>query len=138
MYMYQTQYRNHAKHSKSPPWDSHRSKTVGVIQEAKRKYSTLAQIWFLSAATAKAFTTVFAGFAFTFCSTPNIILTPAFVAGFTLVLMRATPGMVKIPVFFTSFVAMAARDSKTTEHSFVFKPCSSAIAFTMAPFVMAL
>merc|ERR1719161_1347987 len=46
--------------------------------------------------------------------------------------------MAKTPVFFTSLVAMAARDSNTTEHSFVFKPCSSAIAFTMAPLVMAL
>merc|ERR1711970_656513 len=106
--MCQPQYQNHAKHSKSPPWDSHRSKTVGVLQDAKRK-PTLAQIWFLSAATAKAFTTVFAGCAFTFFSTPNITLTPAFLAGFPLVLMRATPGMVKMPVFFTSAVAIAAK-----------------------------
>merc|ERR1711953_1315333 len=90
-----------------------------------------------SAATGNAFTTVFAGFAFTLVSLPKIILTPAFVAGFMRVLMRQTPGMVNTPVFFTSLVASATRLSITWEHSFCFMPCSFAIAFVRAPFVIA-
>merc|ERR1719281_2028991 len=67
------------------------------------------QICFLSAATGKAFTTVFAGFAFTLVSLPKIILVHAFVAGLVLVLMRHRPGMVNTPVFLTSFVATVTR-----------------------------
>merc|ERR1719263_1740501 len=84
-----------------------------------------------------AFTIVFAGFAFTLVSLPNIILTPAFVAGFVRVLMRQMPGMVNTPVFFTSVVAMATKLLITSEQAFCFKPCSVAIAFIMAPFVIA-
>merc|ERR1719335_2058595 len=95
------------------------------------------QICCLSAATAKAFTTVFAGFALTFVSLPNITLTHAFVAGLVLVLMRQTPGMVNTPDFFTSVVATVTKLFSTLEQAFVFNPCSVAIAFNRAPFVIA-
>merc|ERR1712072_1159998 len=121
--------------SKPALWDSHSPRTSGTCQTPSQcTHLDLA----LSAAAGKAFTTVLAGFAFTFCSTPNIILTPALVAGLVLVLMRTRPGMANTPVFLTPLVAMAARDSNTTEHSFVFKSCSVAIALIMAPLVMAL
>merc|ERR1711874_152916 len=61
------------------------------------------------AATAKALTTVFAGFAFTTTSFPNIILFPALVAGFTRVLILHSPGRVKMPAFFTSLAPISAR-----------------------------
>merc|ERR1719269_218425 len=93
---------------------------------------------FFSAATGKAFTTVFAGFAFTLVSLPNIILTPALVAGLTLVLMRQMPGRVKMPFFLTSLVATVTREFSTPEQAFVFKSCSVAIAFNKAPLVIAL
>merc|ERR1719468_478661 len=60
------------------------------------------QIAALSAATANALTTVLAGLAFTTTSLPNIIFLDAFVAGFLRVLILASPGIVKMPVFFTS------------------------------------
>merc|ERR1719473_594247 len=80
---------------------------------------------------------VFAGFAFTLVSLPNMILTPAFVAGFKRVLMRHTPGTVKTPDALTSFVAMATMLLMTSEQAFCFKPCSVARAFAKAPFVIA-
>merc|ERR1712008_74550 len=55
------------------------------------------QIWALNAATAKALTTVLAGFAFTIVSLPNITFLVALVAGFLLVLILARPGMVNTP-----------------------------------------
>merc|ERR1719443_1173683 len=96
------------------------------------------QICALSAATGKALTTVLAGFAFTFISCPKAILTPALVAGFTRVLILQRPGMVKIPVFFTSVVASVAKLSRRPEHTFVFISCCSASVLTRAPFVMTL
>merc|ERR1719199_1709631 len=96
------------------------------------------QIWSLRAATAKAFTTVLAGFAFTFTSLPKMFLTPALVAGFTRVLILAMPGIVKMPVFFTSAVARAARLSRSSEHAFVIISCFSASSLTMVPFDIAL
>merc|ERR1719421_2154816 len=106
-----------------------------LAQQASKKnrISWSSQICFLSAATGKAFTTVFAGFALTLVSLPNITFTHAFVA----VLMRQIPGSVKMPVFFTSFVARAARLVITPEQAFCFKPCSVAMAFVNAPFVIA-
>merc|ERR1719149_127943 len=98
----------------------------------------LPQICFFSAATGKAFTMVFAGFAFTLVSLPNIILTPALVAGFRRVLMRHTPGMVNTPAFFTSLVASATRLLITSEQALCFKLCSVASALVKAPLVMAL
>merc|ERR1719421_2345552 len=110
-----------------------------LAQQASKKnrISWSSQICFLSAATGKAFTTVFAGFALTLVSLPNITFTHAFVAGLVLVLMRQMPGSVKTPFFFTSFVPTDTRLFKTLEHAFVFKPCSVAMAFKRAPLVMA-
>merc|ERR1719198_1332259 len=71
-------------------------------------------------------------------SLPNIILTPALVAGLTLVLMRQMPGMVKMPDFFTSLVATVTRLFNTLEQAFVFNSFSVAIAFNKAPLVIAL
>merc|ERR1719197_175258 len=85
-----------------------------------------------------ALTTVFAGCAFTFTSLPNIILVPAFVAGFTRVLMRKRFGTLKIPFFFTSAAAMATKLSSTSRQTFAFNSCSSAMAAVKALFVMAL
>merc|ERR1719163_220922 len=96
------------------------------------------QIWAFSAATGKGFTTVLAGLAFTFISWPKAILTPALVAGFTRVLILQRPGMVKMPVFFTSVVASAAKLSRRPAHTFVFISCCSASVLTRAPLVMTL
>merc|ERR1719265_2399833 len=96
------------------------------------------QICFFNAATGYAFTIVLAGFAFTLVSLPNITLTPAFVAGLVRVLIRQTPGTVKIPELLTSFVAMATKLLITSEHAFCFKPLSVARCFMMLPFDMAL
>merc|ERR1719324_1408974 len=101
---------------------------------AKSHRTAPSQICFLSAATGKA---VFAGFAFTLVSLPKIIFVHAFVAGLVLVLMRHRPGTAKTPVFLTSFAATVTRLFSTLEQAFVFKPCSVAIAFNKAPFVMA-
>merc|ERR1711988_2099081 len=79
--------------------------TVRRPLERRQTQPNQAQICALSAATGKAFTTVLAGFALTFISWPNAILTPAFVAGFARVLILHRPGIVKIPVFLTSAVA---------------------------------
>lgn len=91
----------------------------------------------MNAAAGKAFTTVFAGFAFTLVSLPKIILVHAFVAGLVLVLMRQRPGILKIPVFFTSFAATVTRLFKILEQSLVFISCSVAIDFNNSPFVIA-
>merc|ERR1719248_410364 len=110
-----------------------------LAQQASKKNRIRwsSQICFLRAATAKAFTTVFAGFAFTLVSLPNITFTHAFVAGLVLVLIRQTPGMVNTPDFLTSLVATVTRLFKMLEQAFVFKPCSVAMAFNKAPFVIA-
>merc|ERR1712006_76963 len=89
-------------HLKPPPWDSNNKKT----SEKTCQNNIVLQICFFSAAAGKTFTTVFAGFALTLTSLPNIVLTPALVAGFVRVLMRHKPGMANTPVFFTSFAAM--------------------------------
>merc|ERR1712149_96998 len=86
--------------------------------EKAHSYAPLPQTCFFSAATGKAFTIVLAGFAFTLVSLPNIILTPAFVAGFVRVLMRQRPGTVKIPAFLTSAVAMVTKLFTTSEQTF--------------------
>merc|ERR1719326_2763003 len=80
---------------------------------------------------------VFAGFALTLVSFPNIILTPAFVAGFVLVFRRQSPGMVNTPFFFTSAVAIATRLLITSEQAFCFNSCSVASALVIAPLLIA-
>merc|ERR1719478_551238 len=115
--------------------DSRSSATSGS-HESYRHHSTAAQICCLRAATAKAFTTVLAGLAFTFLISPKISFVQAFVAGLTLVLMRQRPGMVKTPVFFTSFAAMSPRLLRIAEHSLFFMLCSVARVEIKAPFVI--
>merc|ERR1711918_86146 len=114
--------------------------TVGKsLGHPKAKYNCeAAQICALSAATGKALTTVLAGLAFTFISCPKAILTPALVAGFTRVLIRQRPGMVKMPVFLTSVVARVAKLSRRPAHTFVFISCCSASVLTRAPLVITL
>merc|ERR1719261_1183141 len=103
-----------------------------------RPHRAASQICALSVATGKAFTTVLAGFAFTFISWPKAIRTPALVAGFTRVLILQRPGMVKMPAFFTSAVARVAKLEMSPDITFVFISCCSASVLTRAPFVMAL
>merc|ERR1719375_1345425 len=84
-----------------------------------------------------AFTMVFAGFAFTLVSLPNMILTPALVAGLVLVFKRQSPGIVKTPFFLTSAVAIATRLLITSEQAFCLSSCSVARAFVIAPLLIA-
>merc|ERR1719162_2927131 len=74
-------------------------------------HTQVRQMLFLSAAAGKAFTTVFAGFAFTATSLPNITFLPAFVAGFTFVLIITKPGTVNLPTLTVSLVPISARQS---------------------------
>merc|ERR1719230_325133 len=89
------------------PRDPHRR--IGDFRALK----VAPQKFFLSAATGKAFTTVFAGLAFTTTILPKISLLPALVAGFLRVLILARPGMTNKPLFFTCSAAMLARLSRT-------------------------
>jgi len=88
------------------------------------------QIWAFNAATAKALTTVLAGFAFTIVSLPNITFLVALVAGFLLVLILARPGMVNTPAFFTSAVPTSANEARSlvTTPFFSSAPVASASA----------
>merc|ERR1719456_1868151 len=103
------------------------------LEKHRAQLYHLAQICFFNAATGNAFTTVFAGLAFTLVSLPNMILTPAFVAGFVRVFKRHRPGTVNTPVFFTSWVAMATTLLITSAQAFCFRPCSVASALAKAP-----
>merc|ERR1712066_96172 len=87
-----------------------------------------------NAATAKAFTTVFAGFALTTTSLPNIIFFPALVAGFFLVLIMQRPGSTNLPLDFTSVVPTSARLSSSFEQTDLFKSCCVASASAIPPF----
>merc|ERR1719468_1436271 len=71
----------------------------------------------LMAATGNAFTTVFAGFAFTCTILPKISRFPALVAGFKRVFTMQTPGIVNLPSFFTCLAATSANAPKTFAHS---------------------
>merc|ERR1712144_10553 len=121
--------------AKPGPWDSHGSQVSGTLHAhaAQVHWATSSQICALSAATGKAFTTVLAGLAFTFISWPKAILTPALVAGFTRVLILQSPGMVKMPAFFTSAVARVARLARRPDITLVLISCCSASALTRAP-----
>merc|ERR1719476_835012 len=94
-------------HTSEALWDSH------VRSGHASKRNLLPQNWFFSAATANAFTTVFAGFAFTIVTFPNISRLPALVAGLTRVLTRQTPGSENTEFFFSSVAATPARASMT-------------------------
>merc|ERR1719384_1020950 len=91
---------------------------------------------FLIAAVQNAFTTVFAGFAFTTTVFPNISLLPALVAGFRRVLIMQSPGIVNLPALFTSLVATLARVSKTFATSDFFMSCWVAMASARPVLVM--
>merc|ERR1740138_472123 len=93
---------------------------------------------FFSAAAGKALTIVLAGLAAHLTSLPKTFRTPAFVAGFTRVLRRHKPGMLKAPVFFTSFAAISIKVFSSSELAFCFNPCSSANFLVIWPFVITL
>merc|ERR1719420_1703533 len=101
---------------------------------SRTKYQTL----FFKAAAGKAFTIVRAGLAFTICSFPKISFLQALVAGFWRVLILHRPGKVKMPFFWTSLVAMAARLAIIFPATVALSSHSSAICFAMAPFVKGL
>merc|ERR1711879_790762 len=90
------------------------------------------------AATGKAFTTFFAGLAFTITVFPKISFFPALVAGFVRVLILNKPGRVKIPFFTTSFVAISQRLPMSFAHTVFLSSLSLASASARAPLVMAL
>merc|ERR1719464_1857743 len=69
---------------------------------------------------------------------PNISLLPALVAGFMRVLMRHSQGKEKMPVFFTSAVAISVRLLMTLAATDFFSSHCVATASAMAPLVMAL
>merc|ERR1719162_1690328 len=96
------------------------------------------QTAFLILALQKALTTVFAGFAPTFTSFPNIILMPAFVAGFFLVLIMTRPGIANLPTLFTSFAPSSASDPITLATSRLFRLSEVAIPSAMPDFDIAL
>merc|ERR1740129_519546 len=85
-------------------------------------------------ATANALTTVFAGFAFTTTSLPNIILFPALVAGLTLVLILHSPWTVNNPLLFTSLAPTSARTPMSFEQIDFFKSVFAASASARTPF----
>merc|ERR1719411_1792562 len=95
------------------------------------------QIALLSAAVGNALTTVFAGFALTTTSWPNIILLAAFVAGFFLVLILARPGMVNTPDFLTSAAPTSANEAKSFVMTLFFNSALVARASARAPLLMA-
>merc|ERR1711924_144410 len=92
------------------------------------------QTAFLSLALANAFTTVFAGFAATFTSLPNITRVPAFVAGFLRVLIMQRPGRVNFPTDLTSVAPKSERAPNTFVTSRRFKLNEDAIPSAMPDF----
>merc|ERR1711944_115167 len=96
------------------------------------------QMLALRAATGNALTIFLAGLALTMVILPKISLLPALVAGFMRVLMRQSPGTVKMPAFFTSAVAISARLLMTLEATDFFSSHCPARASAIAPLVMAL
>merc|ERR1719463_278228 len=90
------------------------------------------------ALTANALTMVRAGFALTTTSLPNAILLPAFCAGLCRVFTMHTPGIVNLPVDFTSLPTNVARASSTLLASDFFISQEVPKASAMAPFDKAL
>merc|ERR1739848_961661 len=89
------------------------------------------------AATGKAFTMVRAGLAFTKRISPKISFLQALVAGLTRVLIRQSPGKVKMPFFLTSCAPISARLAMILPATFCLISNSAARLAAMAPFVMA-
>merc|ERR1712014_431052 len=88
-----------------------------VYQSSRWHHWLPAQMLFFRAAAGKALTIFRAGFAFTITTLPKTSLFPAFVAGFVRVFNLNKPGMAKMPVLTTSFVAISAKLSMTFEHT---------------------
>merc|ERR1711933_425279 len=99
-----------------------------------KQHSNLNQKLLFKAATGNAFTTVFAGFAFTICILPKISRLPALVAGLTRVLILQRPGTVNLPADFTSFAAVSARVLRILPTTLFFNSVSVAKASASAPF----
>merc|ERR1719491_2468193 len=129
------------------PWEIQTSLTrlqphAGCLRKSTPLAHPLAQTTFFRAATGKAFTIVFAGFALTIISLPKTSLFPALVAGFRRVLIITTPGMVNLPLL-TSLAATSARLSKTFLQSdfftalFVSKAATSSVLLIDAAPIMA-
>merc|ERR1712018_1118815 len=91
--------------------------------ERPRQAQIRDQMAFSMAATGKALTTT------TF---PNISRLPALVAGFTRVFSIATPGIVSLPFFLTSFAATSARAVRTFVQSDLFNSVESEIAWAIS------
>merc|ERR1719446_1337926 len=121
----------------SPRLEAGTAPQPSVRQAVGQPQVPMLQMLFFSAATAKAFTTVLAGFAFTTVNLPNIIFLPAFVAGFFLVLTMQTPGSVNLPDFFTSAVAIVAMLSRIFAQSDLFSPAPAASFSAKPPLVIA-
>merc|ERR1740116_273966 len=96
------------------------------------------QTSFFRAATGKALTIVRAGLAFTIVILPKTSRLPALVAGFTRVLIRQRPGMLKTPAFLISLVAISARLSRTPTTVFFLSSQAVAMASARPPLDMAL
>merc|ERR1719198_1662278 len=79
---------------------------------------------------------VLAGIAFTTTTLPKISRFPALVAFFWRVLIITTPGMMNLPFFFASVVAMLARVLKAVLITPLFTSQLSASAAVRAPLVM--
>merc|ERR1711879_958144 len=90
------------------------------------------------AATGKAFTMVRAGLAFTKRISPKISFLQALVAGLTRVLIRQSPGKVKMPFFLTSCAPISARLAMILPATFCLSSNWVAMLAAMAPLVMAL
>merc|ERR1719511_106768 len=112
--------------------------SVGCPRDVNRSCKLRGQTAFFKAATQKALTTVFAGFALTITTLPKTSFLPALVAGFRRVLTIATPGIVNFPFFFTSVAATTARLLSTFVHSDFFNSVAVARASAIAVLVMAL
>jgi len=92
---------------------------------------------FFKADTAKAFRSVLAGFALTFISSPNIKRVPAFVAALCFVLIMQIPGIVNLPVPFTSLPPIVAKSFKNFTTSDFSWPHVHANESAISPFGMA-
>merc|ERR1719361_2620314 len=91
---------------------------------------------FLSADTAKAFTTVLAGLALMTRISPNTSFLQALVAGFFRNLIMHNPGRVNLPLF-TPCAPISAKESRSLLHCDFLRPSTDSANFSqMAPLVM--
>merc|ERR1719235_2441745 len=118
----------HAVLNAAQPAHGKTSSAYKLLAKRDRTHFTL----LFKAATAKAFTTVLAGLALTFTSMPKAMRLPAFVAGLCLVLIMQTPGIVNLPVLFTSLAASSAKASKAFDISDLFFSHAAPKASAMA------